>query len=173
MIKCLLLFHLQDEADVGAIDWKALIPYVLQLLFEFTLNILESEDFGVFYWEILIWIPITVFQGFDASVFLEALSGLFKWRIDLIREVHVLSVSTFEVSVALMLLRDLVDVLLELVLFLLIFIVFLFTVILHRGIAFVVFVFSADDGDLHLVKQALELVGTRSEIFGSKSQVYL
>ena len=60
----------------------------------------------------------------------------------------------------------------SLILFLLVFIVF-FTVIFHRGIAFVVFVFSADHSDLHLVKQALELVSCLSEIFGCQRLVQL
>lgn len=94
-------------------DRKSLILDKVFLLLKLCLGILKSENLGVINWQVLIWVPVAVLERLDTSVFLESFPSILEWSIDLIWEIHVISVSSLHISMFLMLLRNLVFILLE------------------------------------------------------------
>jgi hypothetical protein len=90
------------DRDVGTIQRQALLDGLSDGVFLGSLVVLEAPDFRVVLGEVLIGIPVAVFERFDTSVFLEAHSRVFQRRVDLIREVHIFFGALFHVGMFLM-----------------------------------------------------------------------
>ena len=85
-----VFWDLDDDRDVGAIQRQALLNSLLDGVSVGGLIVLEAPDFGVRFGQVLVRVPVAIFERFDAPILLEAYSGLVVGSVDLVREVHVL-----------------------------------------------------------------------------------
>lgn len=62
LVQSFFIFHFKKKANECSVYWEAFISHSVNLLLEFSLNVLESKNLGVFDGQILIRVPIAVLE---------------------------------------------------------------------------------------------------------------